>query len=71
MAPFFYDFAVPTKQALADLRTSLDALGRHADAIAYNLEATTRNMSEFSGQIRNDPSALLLGRGDAATGADP
>ena len=48
--------------ALEDLQHSLAAVAAHIDAIAAELEATTRNASEFSRQIRNDPSVLLRGR---------
>lgn len=47
---------------LADLRQTTAALARHADAIAYNLEASTRNASELSADVRRDPSLLLRGR---------
>lgn len=49
-------------EALAELKHSLAAVSRHIDAIAANLEVTTRNMSEFSQQIRDDPSLLIRGR---------
>ena len=55
--------------ALADLRASLGAVSRHIDAIARNLEDTTRNANEFSEQIRKDPSVLLRGRDSADNGA--
>ncbi len=54
--------------ALADLHRSLDAIARHADSIAYDLEGTSRNMNEFSDQMRRDPSVLLRGR---ENGAEP
>lgn len=54
--------------ALADLRVTLEALARHADAITHHLEVTTRNFNEFSDDIRRDPSLLLRGReADAPT----
>ncbi len=37
-------------------------MSRHIDAIANNLEGATRNLNEFGGQIREDPSVLLRGR---------
>ena len=46
---------------LKDLRYSLQVVSQHVDAIAYNLETTSRNMSEFSRQVRQDPSLLILG----------
>ena len=52
-------------QSIVDLHESLDAVARHADAIASNLEMTTRNMDEFSQQIREDPGVILRGRSAA------
>lgn len=49
-------------RAMADLNLSLAAVARHIDAISSNLEVTTRNMGEFSKQIRDDPSLVLRGR---------
>ncbi len=56
--------------SLADLHASLEAVSRHIDAVARNLEDTTRNASEFSEQIRKDPSVLLRGRDAADDGAN-
>jgi len=55
--------------SLVDLHASLEAVSRHIDAVARNLEDTTRNASEFSEQIRKDPSVLLRGRNPADDGA--
>ena len=51
--------------SVTDLHESLEALSRHTEAIAINLEATTRNMNEFSQQIREDPSVILRRRESA------
>jgi phospholipid/cholesterol/gamma-HCH transport system substrate-binding protein len=58
----------PVGQAVADLHESLESVSRHIEAIAYNLEVTTRNMNEFSRQIRENPGVIIRGRasGDAA-----
>lgn len=48
--------------SIVDLRDSLEAVARHIDAISYNLEVTTRNMSEFSRQIRENPALIIRGR---------
>lgn len=48
--------------AAADLDKSLSAVARHIDAITANLEVTTRNLSEFSGQLRANPGVLIRGR---------
>jgi len=58
-------------QSLVDLQSTLETVSRHIDAIANNLEGTTRNMNEFSGQIRDNPGVLIRGRdtGDDAAAA--
>jgi len=52
-------------QSVADLHESLEAIARRADAIAHNLEMTTRNMNEFSQQIRENPGVIIRGRSAA------
>jgi phospholipid/cholesterol/gamma-HCH transport system substrate-binding protein len=49
--------------AIADLRYSLATLARHMDGITANLETTTRNMNEFSREVRGNPGVLLRGKG--------
>jgi phospholipid/cholesterol/gamma-HCH transport system substrate-binding protein len=56
--------------ATQDLSASLDAFADHAAAISRNLEETTRNMSEFSAQMREDPSVVLRGRKAAEDSAE-
>lgn len=51
--------------SIVDLHESLEAVARHADAIASNLEMTTRNMDEFSQQIRQNPGVIVRGRSAA------
>ena len=53
--------------AIDDLHVSLEAFAIRSDAIAHDLEITSRNLAEFSRQIRENPSLLLRGRG----GSDP
>jgi phospholipid/cholesterol/gamma-HCH transport system substrate-binding protein len=48
--------------ALGDLHATLEAVSRHIDSIASNLDHTARNANEFSSQIRENPSVLLRGR---------
>ncbi|MDJ0852120.1 MAG: MlaD family protein [Myxococcota bacterium] len=48
--------------AIADLRYSLATMSRHIDAIGANLETTTRNLNEFSRQVRDNPGVLVTGR---------
>jgi phospholipid/cholesterol/gamma-HCH transport system substrate-binding protein len=60
--------------SVSDLRFTLRVLSQRVDAITYNLEGTSRNLSEFSRTIRNNPSALLLGttkNSDEVTGLQP
>jgi phospholipid/cholesterol/gamma-HCH transport system substrate-binding protein len=48
--------------AISDLHDSLEAVARHIDAISVNLEQSTRNLAEFSRQIRENPGVLVRGR---------
>ena len=57
------------RQAVSDMQTALAVLADHMSAITRNLEATMRNMNEFSAQIRRDPSRLIL-PGRTADGED-
>jgi phospholipid/cholesterol/gamma-HCH transport system substrate-binding protein len=52
----------PVGQAVLDLQHSLEAVSRRIEAIAYHLEVTTRNMNEFSRQIRENPGVIVRGR---------
>jgi phospholipid/cholesterol/gamma-HCH transport system substrate-binding protein len=52
----------PVGQAVVDLHESLESVSRHIEAIAYHLEVTTRNMNEFSRQIRENPGVIIRGR---------
>ncbi|UCE86986.1 MAG: MCE family protein [Deltaproteobacteria bacterium] len=47
---------------VVDLHDSLEAVAARIDAISHNLEVTSRNMNEFSSQIRSNPGVLLRGR---------
>ena len=49
-------------ESLVDLRYTLDSVARHIDSINYNLEGASRNMNEFSRQLRQNPGLLLRGR---------
>jgi phospholipid/cholesterol/gamma-HCH transport system substrate-binding protein len=52
----------PVGRAVLDLQHSLEAVSRRIEAIAYHLEVTTRNMNEFSRQIRENPGVIVRGR---------
>lgn len=47
--------------AVADLRQVLEDVSRYSEGILYNLDGTSRNMNEFSRQIRENPGRLLGG----------
>jgi phospholipid/cholesterol/gamma-HCH transport system substrate-binding protein len=49
------------RESVTDLRYTLKSLSLRVDAITYNLEGATRNLSEFSRTIRNNPAVLLRG----------
>ena len=48
-------------KSVIDVRYVTGALARHIDALNQNMEATSRNMYEFSRQIRLNPGLLLGG----------
>jgi phospholipid/cholesterol/gamma-HCH transport system substrate-binding protein len=48
-------------QSIRDVQYTLGAVARSISPIVQNLEATSRNMSEFSRLIRRNPSLLLGG----------
>jgi len=47
--------------SVRDMQTTLDALARHSEAVAHNLEDATRNLNEFSAQLRRDPAVIVYG----------
>ena len=49
------------RESVTDLRHTFWALSQRVDAITYNLEGASRNLSEFSRTIRNNPAVLLRG----------
>jgi len=57
------------RQAVLDLRTSMDVVANNINSIVDHIDTTARNMSEFSRQIRNNPGVILNGKApkDAAT----
>ncbi len=55
--------------AISDLHDSLEAVAQRIDAISHNLEVSTRNLSEFSRQIRENPGVLVRGRETAPEAA--
>lgn len=53
------------KDSVDDLRHVMASMSRHIDAISHNLEITSRNMNEFSRQVRANPGVLLSGKSPA------
>lgn len=49
------------RASISDLRHAARSLSRRVDAITFNLEVASRNLSEFSRTVRNDPAVLLRG----------
>ena len=49
------------QQAVAELRHILDQVSRYSDGILQNMDDTSRNMSEFSRKIRENPGSLIGG----------
>jgi phospholipid/cholesterol/gamma-HCH transport system substrate-binding protein len=56
-------------EAARDLNRSLAAVARHIDAIAADLERSSRNLAEFTRQVRENPGVIVRGRerGDGPT----
>lgn len=48
-------------KSMIDLRYVSDSVARHIDSLNQNMDATARNMYEFSRQIRQNPGLLLGG----------
>ena len=49
------------EKAVTDFRYIVGSIAQHVDAFNQNMEATSRNMYEFSRQIRQNPGLLLGG----------
>lgn len=57
-----YDNRADLDTAVANLRRSLEAVANSMDTITYQLEGSTRNLNEFTRQIRANPGAILRSR---------
>lgn len=55
------DNKLDVERAIIDLRHVVDSVARHIDALNHNMEGASRNMYEFSRQIRMNPGLLLGG----------
>ncbi len=51
----------PLTGSIEDIRTSMQSVSEHIDSVMYHLEGSSRNMHEFSRQIRENPGLLLGG----------
>jgi len=49
-------------RSIVEMRHTVESVARHIDAINQNLEGASRNMQEFSRQIRLNPGLLLGGK---------
>jgi len=47
------------REAVLALRRSMEVISGNVDSIVYHLESSSRNMNEFSRQIRQNPGLLL------------
>lgn len=59
--------------SIVDLRFTMETIAERIDTLTYNMEGTSRNMYEFSRQIRLNPGLLLGGTAQSEqtrTGAD-
>lgn len=58
------------RAAVLGLRTALDTVAREVDGILYDLQGASRNMNEFSRELRGNPGLLLNGRPAADKGVN-
>jgi phospholipid/cholesterol/gamma-HCH transport system substrate-binding protein len=57
-------------QTMAALAYNLQVLANRIDGIVDNMDGMSRNLNEFTGQIRENPAVLLRGRARGAETAD-
>lgn len=50
------------RKSILDLRKTLSITAQNMETIMYNLDVSSRNVSEFSHQIRSNPGVLLNGK---------
>ena len=55
------------KQTIRELRSIMERVSHYSEGILHNLDSTSRNVSEFSRQIRENPGRLIGG----AVSGDP
>lgn len=47
------------RHTVAELRKSIDVVSENIHSVMYNLDSSSRNMNEFTRQLRDNPSVLL------------
>jgi len=47
------------RMSLLDLRTTMGVIEENMNSIMYNIDASSRNLNEFTRQLRDNPSVLL------------
>ncbi len=55
------------RQAVINMRASLQTLSHSMDAIVHNMKASARNMNEFSRELRRNPSLIINSKPPAET----
>ncbi len=56
------------QEAVIRLRESMEVIASHVDAVSHHLHDSSRNMNEFTRQIRENPSLLLRGSAQPEAG---
>lgn len=47
------------RQAILDLRASMGVVAENINSIVYHIDSTSRNMNEFTRQLRDNPAVIL------------
>jgi phospholipid/cholesterol/gamma-HCH transport system substrate-binding protein len=47
------------RHSVVELRKAMDTVSSNIHAVMYNLESSSRNMNEFTRQLRDNPSVLI------------
>ncbi len=55
------------RQAVIDMRESLEILSQNMNAIVHNMNASARNMNEFTHELRRNPSIIINSKPPAET----
>ncbi|GJL55052.1 MAG: hypothetical protein NPIRA02_21840 [Nitrospirales bacterium] len=49
-------------QSISDLHHTLEVMASHVQEVSYNLETTTRNLNEFTSELRRNPGVIIRGK---------